>query len=569
MTRDIDRRIGLLFGGFVILLVVAVGRAGYLGMFRADSLQQAAAMQQVSTVTIPAARGTITDSSGVVLALSEAADEVVADPYLIRHPQQTAAVLAPLLGESQLKVLQGLTKPHTGWVYLSLQTPAALAAKIMSKRINGISTVPVEKRVYPRSWTAAQVLGWVDRDGNGGGGLEYKYNSQLHGHTGIRRIVNDAVGQQISVDQVRAMVPGANLGLSIDAPLQSEVEQVLAGVGAAFSPKGATAIVMDPQTSRILALANWPRVNANDIGGSPPSALGDMAVSFSYEPGSTFKAITVAGALEDGLVNPGTEIPVPAQLQVADRTIHDAEPHGNEMLTVAQVLQKSSNIGADQIGFKLGATRFSQWVTKFGFGSATGADLPGEAPGIILPLDRYSGSSMGNLPFGQGESVTPMQMATAYAAIANGGILRPATIVQSIDGRQVRPAAGVRVISPTTAAELRDMLRGVLGEGGTASGAFIPGYDLAGKTGTANIAVDGKYSSSEYVASFIGMVPASHPRLLVAVVVNQPQGSIYGGSVAAPAFQKIVGWAVPYFGINPCPSPCPASATNKAALTSG
>jgi cell division protein FtsI (penicillin-binding protein 3) len=294
-----------------------------------------------------------------------------------------------------------------------------------------------------------------------------------------------------------------------------------------------------------------------------------MAVGFSYEPGSTFKAITVGGALDDGLVTPSTNFNIPSQLNYYGKIVRDAELHGNETLNVAGILKYSSNIGADLIGQRLGAQRFDYWVHRFGFGAPTGVDLPGEQRGIVLHASQYSGVSMGNLPFGQGESVTPMQMATAYAAIANGGTLRSPTIVQSIGGKPVPEAKSARVISPTTASELRDMLRGVLGEGGTASGAFIPGYDLAGKTGTAEIAVNGKYSSTEFVASFIGMVPASHPKLLVAVIVNQPQGSIYGGSVAAPAFQKIVGWAVPYFGINPCPSPCPASATNQAAAITG
>jgi cell division protein FtsI/penicillin-binding protein 2 len=245
---------------------------------------------------------------------------------------------------------------------------------------------------------------------------------------------------------------------------------------------------------------------------------------------------------------------IPPELQVADRTIHDAEDHGYETLSVANILKFSSNIGADEIGMRLGAKRFDYWVHRFGFGSSTGVDLPGEQQGIVLHYWQYSGSSMGNLPFGQGESVTPMQMIAAYDAIANGGTLRAPHIVASIGGRPVPLPRGRQILTSAVAAQLRTMLRGVFADGGTASGAAIDGWDMAGKTGTANIAVDGKYSDSEYVASFIGMVPTNDPKLLVAVVVDQPQGSIYGGSVAAPAFQKIVGWAVPYFGINPCPT---------------
>ncbi len=548
---SIDRRIGLLFLAFLALLAIAMVRATYLGAVRSSSLQKAAATQQVSTVTVPAERGTITDRNGVELAISESADQVVADPYLIKSPQTVATRLAPLLGRRESEVLGLLTKPHTGFVYLARQLPGDRGAAIQKLRINGITLTPEVSRTYPRSWEASQVLGTVGVDGNGQSGIEYAYNKVLLGTSGVRKIVNAADGQPISIDDVRATVPGKTLGLTIDAPLQGEVEQVLAGVGAQYSPKGATAIVMNPNTGAILALANWPRMNANDPGGAPPMAQEDQAVSFNYEPGSTFKAITIAGALQDGLVAPGSVFNVPSVLQVADRQIRDAESHGDETLSVSDILRVSSNIGADLIGMRLGAPRFDYWVHRFGFGSNTGIDLPGEFHGYVLHHWQYSGSSMGNLPFGQGESVTPIQIATAYAAIANGGILRSPHIVGSVGGKPVPTPSGHRIISSTTAAELRDMLIGVYGEGGTASGAGIPGYQMAGKTGTANIAIGGHYSDSAYVASFVGMVPAKHPQLLGLVVVDQPQGSIFGGAVAAPAFQKIVGWAVPYFGISP------------------
>jgi cell division protein FtsI/penicillin-binding protein 2 len=391
-------------------------------------------------------------------------------------------------------------------------------------------------------------VGWSDR---GLSGLEYRYDNVLRGKDGVRKVVSDALGQPISVDDTRSTRPGKAMQLTIDAALQDEVEQVLAGVGAAYSPKGATAIVMNPNDGEVLALANWPRVDANNPAGAPSFANQDRAVSFNYEPGSTFKAFTVAGALQDGVVTPDTLFNIPYVLQVADRRIHDAEAHGDETLSVAQILKVSSNIGADEIGMRLGPQRFDHWVHRFGFGALTGVDLPGEEQGIVLPWWKYSGSSMGNLPMGQGESVTPIQIAAAYSAIANGGILRPPRLVKAIGGKPTPIPRGRRVISPTTAAQVRDMLRGVLADGGTASGAAIPGYDLAGKTGTANVVVNGQYSQFDYIASFIGMVPASNPQLVVAVIVDEPQGSIYGGSVAAPAFQKIVGWAVPYLGLTP------------------
>ncbi len=549
----IDRRIGLLFVAFIALLGIAVTRATYLGAIRAGSLQKAAVTQQVSIVTIPAQRGSITDRNGVELAISESAADVAADPYLIKNPQGMAQQLSPLVGKTVSTVLTALTRPHTGFVYVAHLIPGDKATDISKLHLNGITLIPQVTRVYPRSWAASQVLGTVGWNDQGLSGLEYTFNSVLRGIDGVRRIVNDAIGQPISIDDRRPTQSGKTVALTIDAPLQDEVEQVLAGVGAMYQPRGATAIVMNPNTGEILALANWPRVNANDITGAPPYARQDRAVGFTYEPGSTFKAFTVAGALQDGVVTPWTQFFLPSVLQVADRQIHDAEARGDETASVAQILKQSSNIGADEIGMKLGAQRFDYWVHRFGFGRKTGVDLPGEERGIVLHHQQYSGSSMGNLPMGQGESVTPIQMATAYAAIANGGILRPARIVKSIGGKPVPMPAGQRIISPTVAANLRDMLRGVLAPGGTASEAAIPGYDLAGKTGTANKIdpVTHQYSSVNYVASFMGFVPASHPQLLVAVMVDQPQGAIYGGTVAAPAFQKIVGWAVPYLGISP------------------
>ncbi len=548
----IDRRIGLLFLAFIGLLGIAVTRATELGTLKAASLRSAAKTQQVQTVTVPAPRGTITDRMGVQLAISESADDVVADPYLITrgNPAAVAQKLAPLLSQPPAVVQAKLTKPNTGFVYLAHLLPADLAREITNMRINGITMIPEVKRAYPRGPLASQVLGTVESNGRGASGVEYLYNSALQGVNGIRRIVDGGNGQPISIGDVHATQPGTTVGLTVDAALQDEVEQVLAGVGQQYQPKGATAIVMNPNTGAILALANWPSANPNDSA-TPPAAFEDLAVGFNYEPGSTFKAITVAGALQNGLVTPSTMFDIPPQLDVAGSVIHDSELHGYEQLSVANILKVSSNIGADEIAGRLGAERFDWWVHRFGFGTPTGVDLPGEDQGIVPHWWQYSGTSMVNLPFGQGESVTPMQMVTAYSAIANGGVLRTPHIVATVGGKPTRLPAGRRVISRTVAAELRGMLRGVLADGGTASGAAIPGYDLSGKTGTANIAINGHYSDSAYVASFIGFVPASNPELLVAVVVNQPRGSIYGGSVAAPAFQKIVGWAVPYFGIDP------------------
>jgi cell division protein FtsI (penicillin-binding protein 3) len=546
-----DRRIGLLFLVFIAALGVATLRATWLGAVRAPALKRAAATQQVQTVALPAPRGTITDRDGTVLAVSEPASDVSATPYLIRRPLEVAGRLAPLLGLDESDVLAKLSE-QTGFAYLARRLPAARADKIAALHVEGITLTPSSRRTYPRDWLASQLLGNAGEKQGGGTGFEYGEDKVLRGQDGIRRVVSDALGQPISIEDERPTVPGRDVELTIDANLQDKVESVLDGVGQVFRPSRATAIVMNPQTGEVLALANWPRVNANDPAGAPSWAQENYAVGLTFEPGSTFKAITVAGALADHVVSPETPIYVPYELRVADRTLHDAEEHGNETLSVADVLKQSSNIGAVQIALKMGATRFSQWVSRFGFGELTGVDLPGEERGIVPTYDDYSGSSIANLPIGQGQAVTPMQMMAAYAAIANGGILRTPQIVREIGGRAVPEPVGRRVISTEASASVREMLRGVLAAGGTASEASIAGYDLAGKTGTANkVDPDGEYSDTRYIASFMGFAPASDPELLVAVVVDEPQGAIYGGQVAAPAFQKIVAFALPYLGIRP------------------
>ena len=549
----VQHRIGSIFALFFLLLVLAAGRTLYLGVLRGGTLRKAASDQQLTYETVTAQRGAITDRSGVDLAVSEPAKDLSADPYLITNPLGASERLASVLGQTQASVLRKLSE-RRGFVYLARALPAAQAEAALALKIPGVAGTPVMRRVYPRGALAAQVLGVIGTEGNGLAGLEYSRNALLRGHAGQRRVVSDAIGQPVSISEPHPEVPGESLTLTLDANIQQRAEDVLGAVGRVFSPKDATAIVMDPRSGAILALANWPQVNANDPGSSQPSAMEDRAVGFDYEPGSTFKVVAVSGALQEGLISPSTPFNIPDQIQVADRTIHDDTEHPEETLSTAQILARSSNVGAIKIGALLQAERFNKWVHRFGFGARTGVGLPGEEIGVALPLDQYSGSSMGNLPIGQGELVTPMQMATAYAAIANGGILRAPHIVGAIDGRAQPEPAGHRVTSATTAAEVRRMLEGVLAPGGTASEVSIPGYQLAGKTGTASKidAATGEYSQSAYVASFIGFAPASHPKLLCAVVVDEPQsGSIYGGTVAAPAFGQIMSFALPYLGIPP------------------
>jgi cell division protein FtsI/penicillin-binding protein 2 len=542
-----------LFATFLGLLALAGARTAYLAAVKGHSLRHAAVTQQLTQVTVPAARGSIVDRHGVVLAVSEPADDVTATPYLVHDPVAVAHQLAPLLNRSFDGLFAQLTRKGSGFAYLARSVPASTGDAVARLHIAGITLLPITRRDYPLGALASQVVGTVGIDGTGLSGLEYSRNRLLLGTPGQRRVTSDALGHAIGIRDTRTAAPGSNVTLTLDTVLQNQAEQVLTQVGQRYQPKGATAIVMDLRSNQILAMASWPRVDANNIGSAPPYARENRAIGFNYEPGSTFKAFTVAGALQDGLVTPDTSFDLAPQIQVADRTIHDAEARGSVTLTTAQILAQSSNVGAITIGLRLGADRFATWVHRFGFGSTTGIELPGEERGQVLARYKYSGSSMGNLPIGQGESVTPLQMATAYAAIANGGILRPPHVITAINGRPAPVPAGHRIISPQVATELRRMLEGVLAPGGTASEVSIPGYQLAGKTGTAN-KVDpatGTYSQSRYVASFVGFAPARHPRLLVSVMADEPQGAIYGGVVAAPAFGQIMSFALPYLRIAP------------------
>jgi cell division protein FtsI (penicillin-binding protein 3) len=547
----VERRIGLLFAVFLALLGVGAFKAVWLGVVKADGLQRAAVTQQEADIEIPARRGSISDAKGIDLAVSEPAVDIAATPYLVQDATRAAARLAPLIGRPEDGLLRQLARRDTGFVYLGRGVPAARADRAEKLGIAGLEFIPRYRRGYPRDWMASQLLGSVGTDGQGLGGLEYFLDRRLRGSDGERRLVKDALGNPIEMRDTQRVKPGKTVRLTLDANLQDQAEEVLDEVGKTWQPKGATAIVMEPDSGAVLALANWPRVNANALGDSPDYARQNRAIGATYEPGSTFKAFTVAAALEQGKAAPDTKFGIPPVLAVADRQIHDAEEHGYETWSTREILEKSSNIGAVLIARKVGTKAFDSWIHRFGFGKQTGVDLPGEERGLVLPLARYSGSSMGNLPIGQGIAVTPMQMAVAYAAIANGGILRSPHVVAAVGGRPTKPEPGRRVISEATAASVRSMLEGVLGPGGTASGAAIAGYDLAGKTGTSQKAIPGGYSKDKYVASFVGFAPAKRPELLVAVMVDEPRGEIYGGQVAAPAWRQIVNFALGYLKIGP------------------
>ena len=557
----IERRVGLLFACFVAGLSLVLVRAVWIQGVQGGSLAQEARGQQTETVVVPGSRGTILDRAGRELAVSEDAATVFATPYQVKDPQETAHKLAKILGANESEILESLTE-DTGFEYINRKVSLDVANQITAANLKGIGLIPDSRRIYPQGELAGQVIGTVGTENQGLTGLEASEDTVLHGTDGEREVVRDALGEELERDTIAAAGTGSDLRLTLDANIQAQTEEVLAGVGQTYQPNAATAIVMDPRSSEILAMANWPGIDPSDPGSvADPDLLGNMATGFTYEPGSTFKAFTVAGALEDEVVTPETMFDLPPTLQVTDRVIEEAHPRGYVSLSVADILAQSSNVGAVKIGLALNDARgdskyggrFDEWIRKFGFGSPTGVAYPGEEQGILISPDEYSGSTMGNLPIGQGLSVTPMQMAAAYSAIASDGVLRTPRLILEEDGEPVDAGPQRQVINEENAARLREMLEGVLSEGGTASEVHVDGYTLAGKTGTAE-KVDpetGLYSETEFVASFVGFAPAEDPQLLVAVVVDTPQGETAGGTVAAPAFGEIANFALPYLGIPP------------------
>lgn len=551
MSRVVNRRIRL----FLAVLVFAFGglllRATWLQVFRAQSLARLGMTQHREEIVLPANRGTIFDRMGVRLALGEQATTVYADPMQIRDPRRVAQVVGSTLGLDADTLYPKLADHSRGFVYLARQADATRAAALQDKKIPGLGFLPEERRSYPQGTVASQVLGYVGVDNKGLAGIEFGLDHELAGKSGHETLVKDPAGRVIDVADDRAEVPGHDVTLTLDHTIQANAEEVLRATVRKWHAKDATAIVLDPRTGAILAMAVEPGYDANNYPGASAALQRNRAVTDTYEPGSTFKVVTVAAALSERLVSPSTTFTLPYTIHVADRVIHDAEPRGTVTYSVAQILAHSSNVGAITLAEMLGRDRLAQWITRFGYGHLTGIDFPGESPGIVLPADKWSGSTIGNVPIGQGIAVTPVQMAAAYAAVANHGIWSRPHLVDHV-GSGGRPSLHRRrIISRGVAAQLMRMLQDVVAEG-TGTYAAIPGYQVAGKTGTAQKPDShGGYASNKYVASFVGVVPASSPRLVVLVAVDEPQGAIFGGVVAAPAFEQIASFDLRYLEIPP------------------
>ena len=557
--RLANRRIRLLLAVFAIVFGVTLLRAVWLQGVQASSLSRLAANQHRQTVTVPAGRGAIYDRTGVQLAIGRQATTVYADPLQIRDPTAAAPVVARILRLDPKQVYEKLADRSHGFVYIRRKADPARAARLAKRGIAGIGFYPEERRFYPQRAVAAQVLGYAGVDNRGLAGLELSMDKSLAGRNGRETLVRDPFGRVLDSVTSRPAVDGRDVYLTIDHTIQAQAETVLRETVQRWQAKSATAIVLDPHTGDVLAMAVAPTYDANNFGGIPRQFQRNRAVTDTYEPGSTFKLVTVGGSLSSGLVTPGTSFTLPYEIQVADRRIHDAEPRGTETMTVAQILSRSSNVGAITLARLLGKERLLSWISRFGFGHSTGIDYPGESSGIVLPGDKWSGSTIGNVPIGQGIAVTPIQMATAYAAIANGGVSVRPHLVARVGGRRAKPPARRRIVGRRIARQLTSMLQNVVLDG-TGTLAQIPGYRVAGKTGTAaKPDPHGGYSDSRYVASFVGFVPASRPRIVVLVAVDEPRGAIWGGVVAAPAFREIAEPTLQYLEVPPDAPRAPAA----------
>ncbi|CAN5204825.1 penicillin-binding protein [soil metagenome] len=551
MSRVVNRRIRLLLVALTLAFAGLLLRAVWLQGVRAESLSSLGRTQHRESVTIPAGRGTIFDRRGVELALGERATTVYANPMQITNPRRAALAAERTLGLDADRLYPVLADRSRGFVYVARQADPAQAAPLQRRKLPGFGFYPAERRSYPQRSVAAQVLGYVGIDGDGLAGLELQFDRELAGKAGQETVVKDPGGRVIDVQDERPEVAGKDLHLTLDHSIQANAEQVLRETVRKWNAKSASALVLDPRTGSILAMAVQPGYDANRYPTAPRDLQRNRTVTDTYEPGSTFKLVTVAGALSEKIVSPSTRFTLPYQLHVADRVIHDAEERGTVNYSVAQILAHSSNIGAITLAQMLGRTRVSSWIERFGFGRTTGVDFPGESPGILLPPDKWSGSTIGNVPIGQGIAVTPVQMAAAFAAVANGGVWSRPHIVDHVEGGGRPSLHRRRLVSKRIAVELMTMMKDVVAEG-TGKYAAIQGYQVAGKTGTAQKPDSyGGYATGRYVASFVGIVPASQPRLVVLVTVDEPRGAIWGGVVAAPAFQQIARFDLQYLEIPP------------------
>jgi cell division protein FtsI (penicillin-binding protein 3) len=544
----------------VLAFLAISGRLVVLQVFDAGSLDQAAARQRLTVIDLPATRGRIFDRNLNDLALSVPARAVWADPRLVKDKPRTAARLARALGVKKATLARRLASKGR-FVYLARRIPKVRGDVVQRLNLPGVFVVADVARRYPSGTVAAQVLGFVDIEGHGQAGIEQQYDGLLRGHPGKIQLERDPQGRAIPQGRrsLEPAEPGTDLVLTIDQHLQYVTEQALYRAVREHKAKAGSVVVMSPRSGEVLAMANMPTFDPNRIAASKPEARKNRAIADVFEPGSTNKTITAAAALQHGTVTPKTETIVPDNIPLCpEKTFRDSHSHAPELMTFADIVARSSNVGTIMAARDLGRDRLYKAEVDFGYGRRSGVDLPGEAPGILRPAQSWYCTDLGTNAIGQGVAVTVLQMASVYATVANQGVLRAPTLLRgTVDARgRVAKAdrrPGRRVLSARTAKAMSRILEGVVKEGGTGTQAAMEEWRVAGKTGTARKPDTrrGGYRPGAYVGSFIGFAPAEKPAVVVAVVIDEPTRGYYGGSVAAPVFREVTATALRRLGVVP------------------
>jgi cell division protein FtsI (penicillin-binding protein 3) len=556
-SRPPARRLVVLFAAMMLALAVVVVRLGVLQLRESGDLLALGAEQRIRTYEVSAERGMFLDRNGVPLAMTREARDIYANPELVSDPYGEARRIAPLLDLDQSWVRAALSADGT-FVYLARQVDVEVAERVEVLHLPGIGSQVSNRRYYPAGSVGAQVLGFVGTDQTGLGGLEAYYEDVLTGTPGSRTVEVTPHGQEIAggVLHEEPGVPGEDIVLTIDREMQYMAQRYLQHAVQENRAAGGTIVVMDPMTSEVLAMASYPTFDPNRFLDFDANNRINRAVTDAWEPGSVNTIDTAAAALETHSVGLSERFTVAPTRTIDGYTIHDAHWHPVESMTIGDIISESSNVGASLLADRAGNAALGQYFDRFGFGQRTGVGFPGEGVGI-MPTGQWEDITRATVSFGAGVAVTPLQMASVYATIARGGVWEQPRLVASIigaDGAEREPSVepARRVIEPETADLLTRMLAFVV-EDGTGSAAQISGYQVAGKTGTAKkLGANGRYTN-RYVASFIGFLPASAPRVVVAVVIDEPR-TIYGGIAAAPLFSDMARYAIQRLGIEPAPA---------------
>ncbi|MEW6314099.1 MAG: penicillin-binding protein 2 [Pseudomonadota bacterium] len=533
---------------FICLVFVAMlGRAFYLQGMNNDFLKRKGDARYSRVIEISAHRGMITDRNGEPLAISTPVESVWVSPADLEITPQQEERLANVLEMNVAEVRQKLADSDRDFVYLKRQLPPEQAEKVVQLDIPGVFLKREYRRYYPAGEVMAHLVGFTDVDDNGQEGMELAYQDVLAGQSGGKRVIKDRLGRIVEdVQSIRTPQDGQDMALSIDSKIQYLAYRELRAAVAEHQARAGGIVVLDAQTGEVLAMANLPAYNPNNRGKMEARKTRNRAVTDLFEPGSTLKPFTVAAALEAGLVRPDSLIQTDAgRLTIGNATIHDAHPQN--VMSVAQVIQKSSNVGAAKIALSLPPEKMWDMLNQVGFGSAPHSGFPGEGAGKLRAYQSWRPIEQATMSYGHGISVSLLQLARAYTIFAADGQLLPVSLL-----KRDEPPRRVQVVSAKTARVLRDMLELVVQPGGTAPQAQVVGYRVAGKTGTAHKLEGNGYAADRYVSSFVGLAPASNPRVVVAVMIDEPSaGDYYGGIVAAPVFSRVVAGSLRLLGVSP------------------